>query len=472
MKRYLAWVLVLALALSLGAYTATAEEMKTIETDVVVVGGGGAGIATAIAAAQQGAKVTLIEKVGYLGGATLMSGGLIPAVGTKQQIEAGIDDNIEWFVRDIMRPSNYSVREDLVRTVAEQAKPTVEWMEQLGVKFSVVTSSLYYGQSNYRMHLAEGSGHGLTTALVESLNKLGNVTVMLETPGTGLATNEAGEVIGVYAENKTDGKLLIKARNTVLATSGFGANAEMVEKYMPEIAAAYKMVAPGATGEGIQWGMDLGAAVANMGAYQGHAFYCEGYGSTDQSIITRGGIFVNKEGVRFCNEYGGYSELSPHVLAQPDHHAYMVFDDQNAQNTKKFAEFSEKGIVLSANTPEELAQLMGVDAEKLTQTFDQYRASIERGEDEFNRTKLPASFEGPYHAILITADLRHTQGGLVTDTKAHVLREDGTPIKGLLAAGGVTEGFSSKGGAAYMSGNGLLQALIFGKIAGETAAAE
>ena len=72
----------------------------------------------------------------------------------------------------------------------------------------------------------------------------------------------------------------------------------------------------------------------------------------------------------------------------------------------------------------------------------------------------------------MTADLRHTQGGLVTDVAAHVLTEDNEVIQGLYAAGGVTEGFSTRAGADYMSGNGLLQALVFGKIAGERAATE
>ena len=458
-------IFALLLALMMLAGVACAENL---ECDVVVVGGGGAGISAAISAAEHGAKVLLIEKQGYLGGATMMSGGIVPAVGTKQQIEAGINDNIEWFVRDIMRPSNYSVREDLVYTVAEEAKPTIEWLEGLGVKFSVVTSSLYYGQSNYRMHLAEGSGKGLTTTMVAALEAIPEITVMLNTAGTGLLTNQAGEVIGVEA-----GDLQIIAKNTILCTSGFAANKDMVAKYIPEMKNAYPLYAPGATGEGILWGAEIGAAVAKMGAYQGHAFYSEAFGaSVDQGIANRGGIFVNQEGVRFCNEYGGYSELSPHVLHQPGNYAYLIFDATNAAATAKFDAFNEAGIVITADTPEALAELLGIEPAVLAQTFTEYQASIERGEDEFNRTKLPKEFVAPFHAIKITGDLRHTQGGLVTDVATHVLREDGSVIPGLYAAGGVTESFSSAGGAAYMSGNGLLQAIIYGKIAGEKAATE
>ena len=468
MKKILSLILCIAL-LAVGALALA--DTQTVTTDVVVVGGGGAGISAAIAAAQNGASVVLIEKVGYLGGATLMSGGLIPAVGTKEQIEAGIDDNIEWFVRDIMRPSNYAVREDLVYAVAEEAKPTIEWLEDLGVKFSVVTTSLYYGQSNYRMHLAEGSGKGLTETIIASLEGIPEITVMLNTNGTGLITDQSGKVLGVTAEG-ADGEIQILAKNTVLATSGFAANKEMVAKYMPEVKDAFPYYAPGATGDGILWGLELGAAIANMGAYQGHAFYGVGFGTVDQGIANRGGIFVNQNGVRFCNEYGGYSELTPHVLHQPGNYAYMIFDSTNAAATANFETYNGAGIVFAADTPEELAAQLDIDPAVLAQTFAEYQASIERGEDEFNRTKLPAAFEAPFYAIKITGDLRHTQGGLVTDVATHVLKEDGSLIPGLYAAGGVMEGFSSTGGAAYMSGNGLLQAIIFGKIAGEKAATE
>ena len=160
------------------------------------------------------------------------------------------------------------------------------------------------------------------------------------------------------------------------------------------------------------------------------------------------------------------------MLHQPGHYCYMVFTDEIAATSAKFSKFQDAGIVFTANSAEELAEMLNIDPAKFAQTIAEYQASIVRGEDEFNRTKLPASFEAPFYAIKITGDLRHTQGGLVTDIATHVMKEDGSLIHGLYAAGGVMEGFSSTGGPGYMSGNGLLQAFIFGKIAGERAATE
>ena len=159
-------------------------------------------------------------------------------------------------------------------------------------------------------------------------------------------------------------------------------------------------------------------------------------------------------------------------MAQPGKYAYLVVNQDIADATANFPKYQEQGIVVSGNSAEELATNLGIDATALADTFSRYQASIAKGKDEFNKTKLPANWDGPYYAIRITADLRHTQGGLVTDTDAHVLRENGSVIQGLYAAGGVTEGFTSTGGAAYMSGDGLLQAFVFGRIAGKNAATE
>ena len=132
MKRFIS--LAIALFMVLGMACATGAQ-SAFETDVLVIGGGGAGISAAIAAAQQGAQVLLIEKVGYLGGATIMSGGKIPAANTKLQQEAGIEDSVAALARDILRPSNYSARQELVYTVAENAKGVSEWMEEMGVEW-------------------------------------------------------------------------------------------------------------------------------------------------------------------------------------------------------------------------------------------------------------------------------------------------------------------------------------------------
>lgn len=446
------------------------EYTQTLQTDVLVLGGGGAGITSALTASENGSKVILTEKIGYLGGATIISGGIIPAADTVHQKKAGITDNDDLFARDIFRPSSYSVRKDLVYTVTENAKDVIEWIEAQGVKMSLITDNLFYGQSNYRMHIAEGGGNGLTTKLISNLNADKNIEVLLNSPAIELAVKN-GEVIGAFIKKDNKDTILIEAKNTILATSGFAANKEMLEEYIPEMVNAYPLVAPGATGEGILWGQNLGADVANMKAYQGHGVYSEKLGSSvDLNILYRGGILVNKEGHRFTNEHKGYSELSPEVLAQPSGHVYMVFNQDNADKTPRFKDFDDAGIIVRGDSIDDLASKINVDKGNFKASVDDFNNGIEKGQDSLNRSLFPSQFDGPYYAIEITADIRHTQGGLVTDVVGHVLKSDGTLIKGLYAAGGVMEGFSDTAGPGYMSGNGLLQAFVFGRLAGKQAA--
>ena len=443
-------------------------DMEQIEADVLVVGGGGAGVCAALSAAEQGAQVVLCEKVSVLGGATMLSSGKIPAVGTKQQVEKGKSDSIGACAMDIMRPSNYSVRPDLVYTVCEQSKDIVEWTEAHGAVWTL-DETLYYGQTAYRMHTTDNGGQGLMDALVASMASQPSITQMLDCEILGLVLDDEDEsVVGAYGKDKA-----MLAKNTVLASSGFANNPEMLAQYCPEAVNAFPMVAPGATGEGILWAEELGAELQNMGAYQGHAFHGVDNGSTlEQGVANNGGIIVNQEGNRFMSEYGGYSELSPHVIAQTDHIAYLCFTNAQIEKSAKYASWEEAGIVMKGENPAELAAAIGADAATLEKTIDEYQEGIMKGEDKFNRSHLPENFDGPYYAVKITGEIRHTQGGMATDVAGHVLRPDKSIIKGLYAAGGCTEGFSSRGGAAYMSGNGLIQALVFGKIAGKYAATE
>ncbi|SFN80628.1 FAD-dependent oxidoreductase [Proteiniclasticum ruminis] len=454
--------------------TSTGEDApdysETLTTDVLVLGGGGAGITSALTASENGSKVILVEKIAYLGGATIISGGIVPAAGTKQQKEAGIVDNNELFVRDIFRPSSYSVRKDLVYTIAENAKGVIEWLEEQGVVMSLITNNLFYGQSNYRMHIAEGSGAGMTQKLISNLNDDENIEVMLNSPAVELAI-EDGAVVGAFIHKNNSETILIRAENTILATSGFAANKEMLEEYIPEMVDAYPLVAPGATGEGILWGQNLGAEVANMKAYQGHGVFSEELGrSVDLNILYRGGILVNMNGHRFTNEHKGYSELSPEVLAQDTNNVYMIFNKANAEQTSQFQDYVDAGIITEANSIDELSAKLNLDQKKVAASVEDFLNGIKTGQDSLNRTLFPEHFDGPYYALKITADLRHTQGGLVTDVVGQVLKSDGTLIKGLYAAGGVMEGFSDTAGPGYMSGNGLLQAFVFGRLAGKQAA--
>ncbi len=447
-----------------------AADVKSFNSDVLVIGGGGTGLVAALSAAEEGANVILLEKQAAYGGATSMSSGKIPAVGTKEQTEAGYEDSVDALMRDIYRSGAYSQNKELLKTAVENATPIKEWLEEQGVKWTLETASIYYGQSTYRIHVAEGSGAGIVNTLVDRVKENEKILSFTNMPVTELIT-ENGSVIGAKVV-KGDQTYEFKANSVVLSTSGFGGNREMIEKYTPAIKNAVPNIAIGATGEGILWGIELGADTAAMNAYQAYApITFDTHKSLGSAFLDNGGILVNMEGTRFISEYIGYSPLGTAISNQTGASAWMIWDsaiqEKNFPTLKSITETE----LYSANTPEELAKLIGVDEASLVNEFNLYQDGIAKGEDYLNRTKLPAQFNAPYYAAKVTADYRHTQGGLVISPEtAEVLKADGTAIPHLFAGGGVTEGFSSNGDSNYMAGNGLLQAFVFGRIAGQSAA--
>lgn len=302
----------------------------------------------------------------------------------KDRLPGRSDDHLRWH-----RPSSYSVRKDLVYTITEHAKGVIEWLEGQGVKMTLITNNLFYGQSNYRMHIAEGGGNGLTTTLIKKLEADSNVQILVNTPAVELAVKD-GVVIGAFIKRDNDKMILVEAANTILATSGFAANKAMLEEYIPVMVNAYPLVAPGATGEGIIWGQNLGAGVANMKAYQGHGVFSEKFGaSVDLNILYRGGILVNKEGFRFTNEHKGYSVLSPEVLAQPTGHVYMVFNQANAEQTAMFAKYEEKDILIKADTIADLGKKLNINAANFEASVADFENGIAKGQDSLNRSLFP-----------------------------------------------------------------------------------
>ncbi len=312
--------------------SADVASMEQLSCDVLAIGGGGAGICAALSAAEQGASAIVVEKTGLFGGATIMSSGKIPAVGTALQAERGVEDSVGACAMDIFRPNNYSVRPDLVYTVVENSNDIIEWTAARGVVWTL-DETLYYGQTAHRMHTADGAGAGLVNPLLAYMEGEDLIQAFTNFEVKGLVV-DGDAVVGAYGTNADGADVAISAKAVVLATTGFGNNPEMLAQYCPEAVPAVPVVAPGATGEGILWAAELGADLQNMGAYQGHAFHCIDNGTTgEQGIANNGGIMVNLEGNRFMNEYGGYSELSPHVLAQTDHVAFLCFNDIQAEKS-------------------------------------------------------------------------------------------------------------------------------------------
>lgn len=437
------------------------------EIQTLIVGAGACGLVAALAAAEAGQEVLVIEADPVPRGSTALSAGLIPAAGTRLQKAAGIDDSPELFAADIAKKSAGENDPALERALAEGAAPVIDWLcDAYGLPFSLVDDFDYPGHSRRRMHgLPSRSGIELIDALRTACETAG-IDIICERRVETLFA-EGQKITGIEATLPDGGKERIGCSKLVLACNGFGGNRQMVHDFMPEIENGVWFGHDGNRGEAVRWGQALGAGVRHLGAYQGHGNVAHPHGILiTWAVIAEGGVQVNKRGDRFWNEAQGYSEAARQVLAQPDGIAFAIFDDRIAGIARQFQDFKEaeaQGAVLRAESVEDLAAKIQVPTETLEPTISNIRPSET---DEFGRTFGRVPLKPPYCAVKVTGALFHTQGGLLTDVEGRVLQDQGAPFANLYAGGGAACGVSGAGDSGYLSGNGLLSAVVLGYRAG------
>jgi fumarate reductase flavoprotein subunit len=446
-----------------------------LDAAVVVVGSGGCGLSAAIAAAQGGADVLVLEKQARPWSNTARSGGMIPAAGSRLQRAAGIHETPEALAEDILRKNGHASDRAATLHLARVAPRLVEWLaDEVGVALELVTDFKYPGHGAFRMHAPPGrTGAALVADLRRAVDAHPRAEVIVEAPAVALVADDGGAVRGVVV-GRPDGEERVRARRVVLASNGFAADREMLTRHCPAMADALYFGGEGNTGEGIRWGMALGGRVASMDAYQAHASVAVPHGILiTYAVITEGGIQVSREGRRFGNEATGYSEHALLVLAQPGGVAWDVYDERIHRLALRFDDYRqavEAGAVERGETLEALAAALGLAAAPLAATVAEYHAAADgRRADRFGRADC-RRLAPPFYGVRVTGALFHTQGGLVVDGDARVLREDGSPVPNLYAGGGVAAGLSGHGPGGYLSGNGLLTALGYGLLAGRHAA--
>jgi fumarate reductase flavoprotein subunit len=439
------------------------------EVPLLIIGAGAAGLCAALAASEAGVEPVLIERDAVPRGSTALSAGLIPAAGTRFQAAGNIADSPELFAQDISRKAHNGADAKLVQTVARAAGPLVEWLaDTYAMPFEVIADFNYPGHSAHRMHgLPSRTGAELIDRL-RSAVEARDIPILTGRIAETLFVDEDGFVEGV-AVRGGDASETIGCGALVLACSGYGGNPDLVRQHIPEMADALYFGHPGNQGDAVRWGAALGARLSALSGYQGH-----GSVATPHNIlitwaaIMEGGFQVNAQGRRFSNEARGYSEAAAEVLRQPGGIAFDIFDARIAAIARQFEDFkaAEKaGALITAGSLDELAARVGVAADALK---DEANIALGRP-DRFGRV-IEKRLEAPYCAIKVTGALFHTQGGLAIDARTRVLRQKGPAFLNLFAAGGAAVGVSGMQASGYLSGNGLLTATVFGRIAGQAAA--
>ena len=455
------------------------EPKADYETSVplIVIGAGAAGLSAALAASEAGIEAIVLERDPVPAGSTALSAGLIPAAGTRFQRAHAVFDTASLFAADIDAKSHGEADQRLVTLVSKEAGSTVEWLADAhGLPFSLVHDFDYPGHSVRRMHgLPSRSGAELIDRLRSAVEAAG-ISILCEARVTTLFADEDRRVHGVELVRPDSSVERIGCDALILASNGYGGNTALIAEHIPEMSDALYFGHPGNQGDAVLWGAALRARLSHLSGYQGHGSVAHPHGILiSWASMSEGGFQVNAQGSRFSDESRGYSEQARDVLAQPGAIAWSIFDKRIAAIMRQFADFQvaeAQGAVLSAPDMEVLAAMAKLPAEPLLATvraIDQNRRSGTL--DAFGRNFAAVSvLEPPFKAVRVTGALFHTQGGLAIDPAARVMRQDGATLPNLFAAGGAAVGVSGGRASGYLSGNGLLSAVVLGRVAGIAAA--
>ncbi|MBM3505655.1 MAG: FAD-dependent oxidoreductase [Alphaproteobacteria bacterium] len=446
-----------------------------VQAPVLVVGAGACGLCAALAARDAGADVLVLERDAVPRGDTGISGGFVPAALTEQQRRQGIDDSPERFAEDIWRMARGRTDEAYLRLITRESAPTLEWLSRHGLTFQLTTDISYAGHSHQRMHAPPGGrGAGLAEALLVAARAAG-ARVVGGAETHDLFVDDERRVLGVSVRHADGRNEEIGCGALVLASGGFGGDRELIDQYIPELRGAMFLGHTGNTGQALRWGLELGAALADLGSYQGHGAVAHPHRFLVWDALADGGIQVNDRAERFGNEAQNNSEHARSVLAQPGGLAWNIYNEsghRTAERTRGYQEAQRLNLVKKAVTVQLLAAITGLPFATLSAALREVATAHESGQpDRFGRSFVGASpLAPPYYAIRVTAAFSHTQGGLVVDEQARVQRATGGVFPNLFAGGGAARGLSGPSRWGYMAGNGLLTAVVLGRIAGTNAA--
>ena len=460
---------------------------------VIIIGGGLAGLSAAHTVIENGGRVTLVDKMAFLGGNSTKATSGISGTLTKAQVNQDIHDSPMVFEKDILKaacglthdtPPEHTI--PLAHVLAYGSGPAVDWLMDR-FKLDLSKLALMGGHSFPRTHRGKEKfpGFTITYTLMEALEEIEEQTkgekarIITKAHAKELLKDSSGKVVGLEYELR-NGKKEKLFGPVIIATGGFGADFDpdsILVKVRPDIQHLSTTNGEHCTGDGIKMAQQLGGGTVDIDRVQVHP---TGLVHPDEpnakvkflaaeALRGVGGILIDAKGNRFCNELGTRDYVTD--CMNKGHGPFrLVLNSKASKEIEWHCKHYKGRGVMKGLTGKQLCQEIGVTTSKLSDTFNKYNADAGKGHPDGYGKKffpnVPYNVNDNFHVAIVTPVIHYCMGGLKIDTDARVQTPQGANIEGLYAAGEVAGGVHGRN---RLGGNSLLDCVVFGRVAGQTA---
>lgn len=428
---------------------------------IVVIGGGLAGLIASLTIAENGHDVFLLEKESNLGGNSAKETSGINGTYTIYQQAKNIKDTVYQFEQDIINYDSNS-NKSLIHTLAKHSCKAIYLLSKYGVEFNEI--DMLEGHTNPRTHKV--LGFEIINKLKEQLKTHKNINVILNAKFNNFILDN--NIIGViYNDNKQ-----IYCNGVIIATGGYGYNSDMISKYRPDLV-DFKWTTNGShsMGDGIEITKQIGAKLIDMDKIEIHptGFIDVHDVNNRQKILAPemlrgvGGILLNKNGKRFCNELGKNNDIIHMMNTDGSKLFFIVLTETMYKRITNGKSYEDKKLMYKVNI-DQLASLAKISKDTIINEIKLYNNGALLDNDRFNKKifpNTPMKLDENYYIGIVYPVIHYCMGGIKIDSYGRVLNSLDEPIPYLFAAGEVTGGLH---GDNMLGGNSLLECVVYGRI--------
>jgi flavocytochrome c len=466
--------------------------------NLVIIGGGLAGLTAAFESylkSNYSLKIAVMEQLSNIGGNSNKATSGINLLETEPQKKQNISDNYTIFYYDTMKSGKYINDPSLVSTLINGTKTLYDYYtKNFGMDITLL--GILGGHSVARTHRPTDSNNVIGSYLIkkvsEKINNIINIKILYNSKVTQLLKNENNNSIYGLKYIKVNESIenIINCDAIILASGGYGhdfGDKGLLKEFAPEYMNFPTTNGENTTGSGIKLGREIGAGLVDMKQVQIHPTgfvnprnrYEKKKFLAPELLRGVGGILINENGERFCNELGTRDYVTKKIIENckkqntreiDQYESYLLMNQDMANEFGNNFYFYKnvQGFISEHKNFSELAKDINVDYSKLSNTIYSYNNAYEKKIDEFNKTEFKYKFnlDETVYSMIITPSIHYTMGGLKMNNKGEILNPENKTIYGLYGAGEVTGGVH---GGNRLGGNSLAECGVYGRISADSA---